>query len=177
MLVPRRTQPNRVPNGHFSLCNCCCRKRTLVTKTSRSGSELSDLKGIPTFSTCDLLCLQLFRNRRRALAAPLIREEFHSNNTRRRTTATASCSTLGGRKANCHSFGQQQNGCVNNHTRKKREPHTECRNRTTHNAKVCCLTAHSTKAHALGFSGFSLAVYFIDSWVPTLDFACSFIFF
>ena len=116
---------------------------------------------------------------------PPFREEFHSNNTRRRTTATASCSTLGGRKVNFHSFGQQhchthdsaKRMCQLTRIRKKREPHTECRNRTTHNAKVCCLTAHSTKTPALGFSGFSLAVYFMDSWVPTLDYACSFLFF
>ena len=48
--------------------------------------------------------------------------------------------------------------CQLSHIRKKRELYMECRNRTTHNAKVCCLTAHSTKTLALGFSGFSLAV-------------------
>ena len=103
---------------------------------------------------------------------PPIREEFHSNNTRRRTTATASCSTLGGRNANCHSFlaaslphawPSKADVSTNTHLSKKREPHTECRNRTTHNAKVCCLTAHSTKKHMLWVSRVSPWRY--TSWI------------
>ena len=39
---------------------------------------------------------------------PPVREAFHSNNTRRRTAATASCSTLGGQKANCHPSGSSK---------------------------------------------------------------------
>ena len=113
MLVPRRTQPNRVPrrvcNGHFFLCYCSCRRHTLLTKTSRSGSEFSDLKDIPTFSTCDGILFDAGHQQPEGQLP---------------TAATASCSTLGGRKANATPSGSSKaDVSTNTHQKESRTTH------------------------------------------------------